>query len=91
MCGKSFREGARPYAESGGNPPGTAAQPPVSGLYLYTVSGRRQASPAFHSSRRTGAPLHDFRGVLTGVPVYEGKGGRPLMRQQKRMEDEPLR
>ena len=27
---------------------------------------------------RIGAPLHHFRGVLTGVPVYSGEGSRLL-------------
>ncbi len=31
-----------------------------------------------NSGLRVGAPLHQFRGVLTGVPTYEGKSGRML-------------
>ncbi len=39
---------------------------------------------------RVGAPLHDFRGVLTGVPVYEGKG-KPLMRDDSATGNESAR
>jgi circadian clock protein KaiC len=30
-----------------------------------------------------GAPLRDFRGVLTGVPIYDGKGGPEMNRDQR--------
>ena len=36
-----------------------------------------------HGGLRVGPPLHDFHGVLTGVPVYQGEKG-PLMQDPKR-------
>ena len=32
---------------------------------------------------RVGETLHDFRGVLTGVPIYEGKSA-PLMDKEEK-------
>jgi circadian clock protein KaiC len=32
---------------------------------------------------QVGSPLRDFRGVLTGVPIYDGKGGPDLREDQR--------